>query len=128
MKCLMCKKDKHLHCRGMCPSCYTKWKRAGKPELDFDFRTPVERFKIDCDNGAVELLLEKKVPHSEIARKYNIAEATARKHMELHGIIVIKQKANEKSVSDDNFYSPEQMIALAMPWVKNETPRYYIPR
>ena len=125
MKCMECGLEKGIHCRGMCAGCYTRWKRAGKPPTRFDYRTPVEKFKKDCDNGIVLGLLAAKKSHLDIARKYGIAESTARKHMEIHGLIVINEKSVKKKDRKGTFYDPARMLALAMPWVNNSSRASY---
>jgi hypothetical protein len=72
-------------------------------------------------------MIAQKMTHLDIARRYGIAESTARKYMEKHGVIVIKAKKTKKKDRSHNiFYDDARMLALALPWVKNETPRYYI--
>ena len=125
MKCLECGKNE-IHCRGMCNCCYTRWKRAGKPPTRFDYKTPVERYRIDCQNGVVLGLLAGKKSHLDIARKYGISEQTARKYMVHYKLIVVNGKSVKKKDRKGTFYTPAQMLALAMPWVKNsERTTYY---
>lgn len=125
MKCMECGEDKGIQCRGMCSGCYTRWKRAGKPPTRFDYRTPIERYRTDCQNGIVLGMLAGKVTHLGIARKYGISEHTARKYMVHYKLIVPNAKGTKKKDRKVTFYTPAQMIALALPWVKNETPRYH---
>jgi hypothetical protein len=128
MICSQCKKDRGIHCRGMCNACYTKWRRSGKPALSFDYKSPSDKFEADCRNGVVSGMIVQKMTHLDIARRYGIAESTARKYMEKHGVIVIKAKKTKKKDRSHNiFYDESRMLALASPWVKNETPRYYLP-
>lgn len=126
MKCLECGKPQ-VHCRGMCDGCYSRWRRAGKPVLSFSTKTPIEKFEKDCVTGKVAALVEQKMPHLDIARRYSIAESTARKYMAKYNIISIKQKSAKKRDRKGTFYDDAKMLALATPWVKNETPRYYFP-
>ena len=126
MKCLQC--DKHeIHCRGMCNACYTRWKRAGKPPTRFDYKTPVERYRIDCQNNTVLGLLAGKMTHLNIARKYGISEHTARKYMVHYGLIHPQAKSIKKKDRQTPRQSPAKKMAVSMAWVKNETPRYYLP-
>lgn len=125
MKCLECEKHE-IHCRGMCNACYTRWKRAGKPPTRFDYKTPIERYRIDCQNGVVLGLLASKKSHLDIARKYGISEQTARKYMVHYKLIVVNGKSVKKKDRKGTFYTPAQMLALAMPWVKSsERTTYY---
>lgn len=127
MICQQCKKDKGIHCKGLCNACYTRWRRDGRPALRFDYKSPIEKFEADCSNGVVLGMLVQKVTHLDIARRYGIAESTARKYMEKNKLIVINAKKTKKKDRKSTFYTPAQMIALASPWVKSETPRYYLP-
>ena len=127
MICNECKRDRGIHCKGLCNACYTRWRRSGKPALSFDYKSPVDRFEADCRNPIVANLVAQKMAHLDIARRYGISEATARKYMEKHGIIAVKSKKTKKKDRQTGRYSEAQMIALASPWVKNETPRYYFP-
>ena len=127
MKCLECGKPE-VQCRGMCPSCYTRWRRAGKPPVRFDYKPPAEKFDKDCKNGTVAAMLENRVSHLDIARRYGIAEATARKYMQKNDLITVNSEKVKKKDRKTTFYTPAQMIALAMPWVRGETPKYYRPK
>jgi hypothetical protein len=124
MKCLECGKPE-VQSKGMCPACYTRWRRAGRPPTRFDYKPPVEKFRIDCQNGKVLGLLAMKMTHLDIARKYGMSEATVRKYMVHYGLIDPKARSIKKKDREGIFYEPSKMLALAMPWVKNETPRYH---
>ena len=126
MKCMECRKDKRIHCKGLCNACYTKWRRSGRPSLSFNYKSPSDKFESDCRNGVVSGMIVQKMTHLDIARRYDIAESTARKYMEKHGIIIIKaKKTKKKDRLNGVFYDDARMLALASPWVKNETPRYH---
>jgi len=124
MKCLECEK-REIHCRGMCNACYTRWKRAGKPPTRFDYKTPIERYRIDCKNGIILGLLAGKMTHLSIARKYGISEQTARKYMVHYKLIKTNAKGTKKKDRETTFYTPAQMLALAMPWVNSSEHRTY---
>lgn len=125
MKCLECTKHE-IHCKGMCNACYTRWQRKGRPPVRFDYKTPVEKFRIDCQNGKVLGLLAGKMTHLNIARKYGMSEATVRKYMVHYNLIEPKAKSGKKKDQDRIFYEPSKMIALAMPWVsKSDRSSYY---
>jgi hypothetical protein len=125
MKCLECEKHE-IHCKGMCNACYTRWQRAGRPPVRFDYKTPVEKFRKDCQNGIVLGMLAGKTTHLNIARKYGISEETARKYMVHYKLITTNARSTKKKDRKVTFYTPAQMLALAMPWVKNsERTTYY---
>lgn len=125
MKCLECGKHE-IHCKGFCNACYTRWQRAGRPPVRFDYKTPVEKFRKDCQNSVVLGLLAAKTTHLNIARKYGISEETARKYMVHYKLITTNAKGTKKKDRKVTFYTPAQMLALAMPWVsKSEQKTYY---
>ena len=125
MKCLECGKHE-IHCKGMCNGCYTRWQRKGRPPVRFDYKTPVEKFRIDCQNGKVLGLLAGKMTHLNIARKYGMSEATVRKYMVHYGLISPKAKSGKKKDQTGTFYEPSKKLALAMPWVsKSDRVSYY---
>jgi hypothetical protein len=125
MKCLECGKPE-VQSKGMCPACYTRWRRAGRPPTRFDYKSPVERYRIDCENGKVLGLLACKMTHLDIARKYGIAEQTARRYMVHYKLIDPKARSIKKKNRGRPFYDPAKMIALARPWVSNsERASYY---
>jgi hypothetical protein len=125
MKCLECGKPE-VQSKGMCPACYTRWRRAGRPPTRFDYKSPVERYRIDCENGKVLGFLAMKMTHLDIARKYGIAEQTARRYMVHYKLIDPKAKSIKKKNRVGTFYDAAKMIALARPWVtKSERASYY---
>ena len=125
MKCLECGKPE-VQSKGMCTACYTRWRRAGRPPTRFDYKSPVERYRIDCQNGKVLGLLATKTTHLDIARKYGIAEQTARRYMVHYKLIDPKAKSAKKKDRNGTFYEPSKMMALARPWVsKSERASYY---
>lgn len=125
MKCLECGKHE-IHCKGFCNACYTRWQRAGRPPVRFDYKSPVEKFRIDCQNGKVLGLLAKKMTYLNIARHYGMSEATVSKYMIHYGLVQSKSKSPKKKQQDGIFYEPSKMLALAMPWVsKSERASYY---
>jgi hypothetical protein len=92
----------------------------------FDYKTPVEKFRKDCQNSVVLGLLAAKTTHLNIARKYGISEETARKYMVHYKLITTNAKGTKKKDRKVTFYTPAQMLALAMPWVsKSEQTTYY---
>lgn len=123
--CKNCGKEKDIQSRGMCYQCYVAWLNAGKPPMRFDTRTSAEKFDKDCENGTVLGLLASGMPQYEIARSYGVTDMTARKYMQKHKIIPIRHRRFAKA--ETLVYDPAKLIALARPWVKNETPRYYFP-
>lgn len=126
MKCLECGKHE-IHCKGFCNACYTRWQRAGRPPVRFDYKSPVERYRADCQNGIVLGLLAGKVTHLNIARKYGISENTARRYMVHYGLIDSNAKSAKKNENKKLLQSPAKKMAVSMAWVKNETPKYHLP-
>ena len=124
MKCLECGKPE-VQSKGMCPACYTRWRRAGRPPTRFDYKSPVERYRIDCQNGKVLGLLAGKMTHLDIARKYGIAEQTARRYMVHYKLIDPKARSIKKKDRNRTFYEPSKKLALAMPWVSKSDRRTY---
>ena len=122
-KCKECNEIKPIQCRHMCHACYTAWLNAGRPPMRFNTLTATEGFEKDCKNGTVLALLASGMPQYEIARKYGVTDMTARKYMQKHKIIPVRHRRHSKG--KELIYEPAKMIALARPWVKHETDRYY---
>jgi hypothetical protein len=67
-----------------------------------------------------------KMTHLDIARKYGIAEQTARRYMVHYKLIDPKARSIKKKNRVGTFYDAAKMIALARPWVtKSERASYY---
>jgi predicted transcriptional regulator len=99
------------------------------PKLSFDIRTFVEKFDDACKDGTVAKKLAEGMTQLDIGREYRVAEATVRKYLQAHEIIQVRSRRVSKKMKFDcdNMYDDHKKLALAMPWVQNETPRYYFP-
>lgn len=73
-----CKSDRILN-RGMCTTCYNKWRVAGADvsELPNNALSPAELLRRDCENGKVQRYLDEGWHIHDVMAHYNVAKTTA---------------------------------------------------
>jgi hypothetical protein len=111
----------------MCNTCYKKWLEVGKPDLPWDTRRPVDKFRDACKDGRVKADLDKGLRPLDLSLKWHVSQQSVYKCLKDVGILVANPRDTNKKLPREIELTPAQRIALTMPWVKNETPRYYLP-
>lgn len=128
MSCMMCQREHmRIQTKGMCNTCYKKWLYAGKPELPWDTRRPVDIFRDACKSNEIQNDLDKGLRPLDLALKWRVSQQSVYKCLKDVGIIVANPRDTTKKLPNTVVLTPAQRIALTSKWVERETPRYYFP-
>ena len=124
----MCKKchRKSKYSRGLCSYCfqemYAQDEVIGKGNtVDF-----IEY----CKNGVVKELLQSGMNLEELGEKFSVSPVSVRKYVKMFRLTRYHQ---QRKFTPRKFKEPKKLeltdskrLALCTPWVKTETPRYYL--
>ena len=117
--------------RGMCSAHYSRWLKRGKPPLNHDYRTPIQKFDEAMERGEIERKIkDEKYRYSDLSAEYNVSITSIQKRIIKYGLQ--KHLRNRPCSKIDKAkieirYDDAKMMALAMAWTNNnDTPRYHL--
>jgi hypothetical protein len=124
--CTKCHK-KSDYSRGLCKACYMEhshtFSRVGNANTAYLIEC--------CKNGVVKELLEYGMRYEDLAEKFEVSHGSIQKYITMYGLYKYSKFRRclqpKFRVKQELNLSDAQKLALCTPWVKNETPRYYLP-
>lgn len=124
--CIKCHR-KSEYSRKMCKACYIEhshtFSRVGNANTKYLIEC--------CENGIMKELLESGMRYEDLAEKFEVSHGSIQKYVsmyKLHKYSKFRKFIPYKFRPEQELkMSDAQKLALCTPWVKNETPRYYLP-